>query len=71
MEYVLSKPIQRMGRVFDTGQAVYLYTGYDYGLAADDTRTMNETHICVTLEKDKTPFFTVPLSGIVKATTLS
>lgn len=45
------------------GEAVYKFTGYDYGLSKDDTLYFDEAHISVT--KDPTGegyFFTVPVS---------
>ena len=43
------------------GTVVYEFTGYDYGLARDDTRFSGIRHISVTLnENGERPCFTIP-----------
>lgn len=47
------------------GVTIYQFAGYDYGLAADDTRAFGEPHVSVTLNQDGSiPSFTVPEKDI-------
>lgn len=49
------------------GTIVYRQSGYDYGLASDDTRMTGIPHISVTLNSDGDyPGFTVPERDIEK-----
>ena len=45
------------------GTEVYLFTGYDYGLATDDSRAFNVPHVSVTLTGEY-PCFTVPVADL-------
>jgi hypothetical protein len=48
---------------YPAGTEVYLYTGYDYGLARDDFLYTGEFHDVVTTDPNgEGPFFTVPTS---------
>lgn len=66
MQYVLNKPVKRLGKTFEVGTMVYLYTGYDYGLSLDDSRVFGQPHVSVSEVEGKTPFFTVPVSSITR-----
>lgn len=46
------------------GNIVYTYTGYDYGLARDDTEITGKEHISVVLCPDTLPFFTIPVRDL-------
>ena len=46
------------------GTTVYHYGRNTYGLVSDDERATGVPHLAVSLEPDKTPFFTVPENGV-------
>jgi hypothetical protein len=50
---------------------VYEYSGYTYGLVSDDERMTGEPHIAVTLQPDKEPFSTVPLTMLEEIESVS
>lgn len=64
-QFVTSTPIVRFGTTIPAGSTVYQYTGYDYGLAKDDTQITGWQHMSVTLNRDgSTPFFTIPVKDL-------
>lgn len=47
------------------GSTVYRFSGYDYGLASDDTRMTGVEHVSVTLDSaGGAPSFTIPRNDI-------
>jgi hypothetical protein len=51
------------------GSIVFRQSGYDYGLASDDTRTTGVKHISVTLKRSGDyPGFTIPLCDLEPTT---
>jgi hypothetical protein len=66
MQYTITKSVSRLGKTFKPGTRVYLWSGYDYGLARDDSLAFKEPHVSVSEVENTSPFFTVPVSSIEK-----
>ena len=60
-KYIVLRDVERARK----DQILYQYTGYDYGLANDDTRAFNEQYVTVCFSEDgANPFITVPANSL-------